>query len=301
MFHIDLYDGCRECQVVSCKSPTTHMTVHDILLEASTQIQRRDAELLLAHTLLQPRTWLIAHPEAILTQPQRETFESFLSRRAAGEPLQYLTGTQEFFGLEFRVTPAALIPRPETEHLVEAVLAWSQSQIKPLRLLDIGTGSGAIAIALAANQPSAEIIATDISPTALALASDNALRLGFGSRIRFLQSDLFSALDADDGYFDAIVSNPPYIPIADAPTLQREVVDHEPHTALFASGEGLDIYRRLIPAARTRLREDGLLALEIGFGQSAALTQLLANWSNVRFLNDYAGIPRVALAARPGN
>ncbi len=274
------------------------MTVHDILLEAATQIQRRDAELLLAHTLHQQRTWLIAHPEAVLTQPQRDSFESLIHRRAAGEPLQYLTGTQEFFGLDFRVTPAVLIPRPETEHLVEAVLAWSESQIKPLRLLDIGTGSGAIAIALAANQSSAEIIATDISPTALALARDNALRLGFGSRIRFLEGDLFSALDDKEEYFDAIVSNPPYIPLADAPTMQREVVDHEPHTALFAGEKGLDIYRRLIPAARTRLRQDGLLALEIGFGQSAALTQLLASWSNVQFVNDYAGIPRVALATR---
>jgi release factor glutamine methyltransferase len=274
------------------------MTVHDILLEAATQIQRRDAELLLAHTLHQQRTWLIAHPEAVLTQPQRDSFESLIHRRAAGEPLQYLTGTQEFFGLDFRVTPAVLIPRPETEHLVEAVLAWSESQIKPLRLLDIGTGSGAIAIALAANQSSAEIIATDISPTALALARDNALRLGFGSRIRFLEGDLFSALDDKEEYFDAIVSNPPYIPLADAPTMQREVVDHEPHTALFAGEKGLDIYRRLIPVARTRLRQDGLLALEIGFGQSAALTQLLASWSNVQFVNDYAGIPRVALATR---
>ena len=277
------------------------MTVHDILLEAATRIQRRDAELLLAHTLQQQRTWLIAHPEAALTQPQRNSFESLINRRAAGEPLQYLTGTQEFFGLDFRVTPAVLIPRPETEHLVEAVLAWSQSQVKPLRLLDIGTGSGAIAIALAANQPSAEIIATDISPTALALARDNALRLGFGGRISFLESDLFSALGDTAEYFDAVVSNPPYIPVTDAPTLQREVVDHEPHTALFAGEEGLDIYRRLIPAAQARLREDGLLALEIGFGQSDALTQLLATWSNVRFINDYAGIPRVALATRPGD
>jgi release factor glutamine methyltransferase len=274
------------------------MTVHDLLLEAATQVQRRDAELLLAHTLNQPRTWLIAHPEATLTPPQRDAFEALITRRAAGEPLQYLTGTQEFFGLDIRVTPAVLIPRPETEHLVEAVLAWTQSQFKPLRLLEIGTGSGAIALALAAHQPSAEIIATDISPMALALARDNALRLGLGSRIRFLQSDLFASLDPT-GYFDAIVSNPPYIPLADAPTLQREVLHHEPHTALFAGEEGLDIYRRLIPAARSRMRADGLLALEIGFGQREAITHLLATWSNVHFLDDYANIPRVALATRP--
>jgi release factor glutamine methyltransferase len=193
------------------------MTVHDILLEAATQIQRRDAELLLAHTLHQPRTWLIAHPEAELTPSQREAFEVLIDRRAAGEPLQYLIGTQEFFGFDFRVTPAVLIPRPETEHLVEAVLAWSQTQIKPLRLLDIGTGSGAIAIALAAHQPSAEIVATDISPMALAVARDNALRLGFAGRIRFAESDLFPSLGPGEDYFDAIVSNPPYIPLTDAP------------------------------------------------------------------------------------
>jgi len=277
------------------------MTVHDILLEASTQINRRDAELLLAHTLHQPRTWLLAHPEAELLPQQRNTFEALVYRRDAGEPLQYLTGTQEFFGLDIRVTPAVLIPRPETEHLVEAVLAWSKLQIKPLRLLDIGTGSGAIAIALAANLPSAEIIATDLSHAALSLARDNTLRLGFGERIRFLESDLFSAFDPNEPPLDAIVSNPPYIPLTEASTLQSEVVDHEPHTALFAGADGLDIYRRLIPSARTRLREDGLLALEIGFGQSAALTQLLFGWSNVSVINDYAGIPRVVLATRsPG-
>jgi release factor glutamine methyltransferase len=275
------------------------MTVHDILLETSTSIARRDAELLLAHTLRQPRTYLIAHPEAILTQQQRDSFESLTKRRAAGVPLQYLTGMQEFFGLEFHVTPAVLIPRPETEHLVEAVLNWSHTQVKPLRILDIGTGSGAIAIAVAANEPSANITATDISPLALNVARDNALRLGVSDRIRFVQSDLFASLNPGPAPFDAIVSNPPYVPATDAPTMQREVVDHEPHTALFAGPDGLMIYRRLIPLAYNALRESGLLALEFGFGQTFALTELLRGWNNVRFLDDYAGIPRVALAERP--
>ena len=276
------------------------MTVHNLLLEASTLIARRDAELLLAHTLCQPRIWLLAHPEAELTEAEVASFLTLTARRAGGEPAQYLTGTQEFFGLELRVTPAVLIPRPETEHLVEAALAWSKTQIKPLRFLDIGTGSGAIAIAIAANEPAAEIIATDISAAALAIARDNALRLGVSDRIRFVQSDLLSALDsAADIPFDAIVSNPPYIPSTDAATMQREVVAHEPHSALFAGPDGLNIYRRLIPAAYTTLRPGGLLALEIGFGQRDALTELLIDWDNVRFIDDYAAIPRVALAEHP--
>jgi len=276
------------------------MTVHNLLLEASTLIARRDAELLLAHTLCQPRIWLLAHPEAELTEAEVASFLTLTARRAGGEPAQYLTGTQEFFGLELRVTPAVLIPRPETEHLVEAALAWSKTQIKPLRFLDIGTGSGAIAIAIAANEPAAEIIATDISAAALAIARDNALRLGVSDRIRFVQSDLLSALDsAADIPFDAIVSNPPYIPSTDAATMQREVVAHEPHSALFAGPDGLNIYRRLIPAAYTTLRPGGLLALEIGFGQRDALTELLIGWDNVRFIDDYAAIPRVALAEHP--
>lgn len=272
------------------------MTLRTAIAQASTLITQRDAETLALHLLRQPRAWLLAHPEAELTEQQSAALLALAHRRAAGEPLQYLTGVQEFYGLALRVTPAVLIPRPETEHLVEAVLTWCQLQQKPLRLLDVGTGSGAIALALAANEPSAEILATDISLDALEIARDNALRLGLGDRVRVLHSDL---LPPDEDPFDAIVSNPPYIPSLDAPTLQREVLDHEPHTALFAGADGLDIYRRLIPAARSTLRESGLLALEIGFGQQAALIHLLAGWNNIRFVNDYAGIPRVALAERP--
>jgi release factor glutamine methyltransferase len=275
------------------------MQLSDILTEATKAIARRDAELLLAHTLHQPRTFLLAHPEAELTAPQQTTFESLTARRANGVPLQYLTGLQEFYGLELRTTPDALIPRPETEHLVEAVLTWSRTQFKPLRILDIGTGTGAIAIAIAANEPVAEILATDISRSALTLARDNALRLGFADRIRFLESDLFTSLNPGGKPFDVIVSNPPYVSSTDAATMQREVVDHEPHTALFAGPDGLEIYRRLIPLAYERLRESGLLALEFGFGQADALAHLLNGWRNVRFLNDYANIPRVALAERP--
>jgi len=275
------------------------MTVHNLLLEAATLIGRRDAELLLAHTLRQPRIWLLAHPEAEPTTAEAASFLALTARRAAGEPAQYLTGMQEFFGLELLVTPAVLIPRPETEHLVEAALAWSQTQRKPLRFLDIGTGSGAIALAIAANLADAEVVATDISSAALAVARDNAMRLGVSDRIRFLESDLLSALGPTELPFDAILSNPPYIPSSDVATMQREVVAHEPHTALFAGPDGLDIYRRLIPAAHAALRHGGLLALEIGFGQRDDLAELLTGWDNIRFVDDYAAIPRVALAERP--
>ena len=275
------------------------MTVHNLLLEAATVIARRDAELLLAHTLRQPRIWLLAHPEAEVNEVEAALFLALTARRAAGEPAQYLTGTQEFFGLELRVTPAVLIPRPETEHLVEAALAWSQTQREALRFLDIGTGSGAIAIAIAVNLPGVEIFAADISSAALDVARENAVRLGVSERIRFVESDLLSALGSAELPFDAILSNPPYIPSSDAATMQREVVGHEPHTALFAGMDGLDIYRRLIPAAYAALRPGGLLALEIGFGQREALVELLDGWDNVRFVDDYAAIPRVALAEHP--
>ena len=274
------------------------MTVHNLLLEASTVIARRDAELLLAHTRGPPRIWLLAHPEAEVREAEAASFLGLTARRATGEPAQYLTGMQEFFGLELRVTPAVLIPRPETEHLVEAALAWAQTQKRPLRFLDIGTGSGAIAIAVAANLPGVEMVATDISFAALAVARDNAVRLGVSDRVRFLESDLLAAVGAADLPFDAILSNPPYIPSSDAATMQREVVAHEPHTALFAGLDGLDIYRRLIPAAYAALRPGGLLAMEIGFGQREALASLLAGWDNVRFVDDYAAIPRIALAER---
>jgi release factor glutamine methyltransferase len=269
------------------------LTVRDALTE--TQIAPRDAETLLLHLLHRDRAWLFAHPESELAPAQLKSFRALTRRRAAREPLQHLTGQQEFYGLPLRVTPATLIPRPETEILVQSVLHWAALQPAPLRILDIGTGSGAIAIALAKHLPSAAIIAVDISPAALAVARDNAARLNLA--VRFLESDLLSALTAETP-FDAIVSNPPYVPSTDASTLHPEVVDHEPHIALFAGPDGLDLYRRLIPQAHAALRPNGLLALEFGFGQSDAITALLHGWHNLRILPDYANIPRIALATR---
>jgi release factor glutamine methyltransferase len=284
------------------------MTLREALTEATTQIARRDAEILLAHLLSRDRVWTFANRDADILPSDLEGFRILVARRAAHEPLQYLTGTQDFFGLTLNVTPDTLIPRPETELLVEAVLHWITSRPRtsaprlPLRILDVGTGTGAIALALAARLPTGSITATDISPPTLAVAQDNADRLGLAHRIVFILSDLLDELapQLNQGHpFNIIVSNPPYVPSTDAPLLQPEVVHHEPHTALFAGPTGLDIYRRLIPQARSALSPAGLLALEFGFGQREPLTELLKGWRNIRFIDDYAGIPRVALAIRP--
>lgn len=282
------------------------MTVRDAIAGASTLIARRDAETLLAHLLASDRAWIFAHAEAELTSADLDRLRSLVARRAASEPLQYIIGEQEFYGLRLRVTRDTLIPRPETELLVESVLEWVRAQpnASASRILDVGTGTGAIALALAAQLPDARIVACDISSAALAVATDNAQRLGFGSRIRFVSSDLLDApeLQAAEA-FDVVVSNPPYVAVADAATLQPEVVDYEPHTALFAGRDGLDVYRRLAPQARSVLVSGGLLALEFGFGQRDALEALLLrthadHWQSVHFRDDYSGIPRVALANR---
>ena len=287
------------------------MQVRQAVQEGSTRIVRRDAETLLLHLLARNRAWLHAHPDHDLPVEVCDAFDELVARRASHEPLQYLTGTQEFYGLALHVTPDVLIPRPETEILAEAVITWANRQAdsvreSPLHIVDVGTGSGAIALALAAHLPAATITALDRSPAALGVARGNAVTLGLNSpRLLFLLSDLLSALPgaADQicafAQVDAIVSNPPYVPQADAPTLQPEVRAFEPHLALFAGEDGLEIYRRLIPQASAALRPGGLLALEFGFGQRAALDELLGQWHNVRFLDDLAGIPRVALAEHP--
>jgi release factor glutamine methyltransferase len=272
------------------------MTLRDALTALSPTVAPRDAELLAAHLLHRDRTWLLAHPETVLTDQQQDQLNTLAARRAAHEPLQYILGEQEFYGLTLTVTPATLIPRPETELLVESVLSWLTDNPLPHapQILDIGTGTGAIAIALAHHHPTARLTAVDLSPEALIVARQNAIHHNLDTRITFAESDLLAALS--NAHFDVIVSNPPYVPTTDAPTLQPEVLHHEPHTALFAGPDGMDIYRRLIPQAHAALNPNGLLALEFGFGQRDALTALLHDWQNVRFLNDYANIPRIALA-----
>jgi release factor glutamine methyltransferase len=214
--------------------------------------------------------------------------------------VQYITGQQEFYGLTLKVTPAVLIPRPETEHLVEAVLKLLPPNT-PLTIADIGTGSGAIAIALAAHLPQAAITALDISPEALEIATTNARAHNLTNRIRFLQSDLLSALDHEAETFDAIVSNPPYVAETDRSSLHPQVRDHEPATALFGGKTGLDIYRRLVPQAYIALKPNGLFAVEIGQDQQEAVAALLKTWHNLFFIKDLQQIPRVALAQKPAD
>jgi release factor glutamine methyltransferase len=260
---------------------------------------RRDAELLLLHILQIDRATLLASPARPLTPQQLQTYDAAIARRLGHEPIQYITGEQEFFGLQLKVTPATLIPRPETEHLVEAVLDRLPHD-RPLNILDVGTGTGAIALALAAHLPQARITAIDISAEALEVARENADAHNLSDSIRFYPSDLIAGLPEDNrvGFFDAVVSNPPYIPEDDRADLHPQVRDHEPSQALFAGPAGLDIYCRLIPQARAALVPGGLLAMEIGHGQRDALSLLLAGWQDIEFLADLQQIPRVALARR---
>lgn len=260
---------------------------------------RRDAELLLQHRLGLTRAALLSNPTRRLASDELEDYQNLIARRRLHEPVQYITGVQEFYGLSLRVTPAVLIPRPETEHLVEAVLERLPHD-RLVTIADIGTGSGAIALALAAHLPQAAITAIDLSPTALEVARANAEALELSSRVRFLDSDLLASLSPSETHagFDAIVSNPPYVSITDAPELHPQVREYEPSSALFAGRDGLEVYRRLVPQASEALKPDGLLALEIGHGQKEALATLLAGWKDVVFVDDLQGIPRVALARR---
>jgi len=256
---------------------------------------RRDAELLLLHILGIERAALIARPHQRLKAGQAIQFRQLITRRKRSEPIQYLTGEREFYGLRFAVNPDVLIPRPETEHLVEAAIHRIPPG-KPSRVADIGTGSGAIAVAIAVARPLAQVTAVDVSAAALELAQANAASHKVAGRISFLESDL---LDALTGPFDMIVSNPPYVADADRQTLAAEVKDYEPATALFAGPTGLEIYQRLIPQAAERLPEGGWLLLEIGAGQELSLRQLLIAWDHVSFADDLQGFPRVAIAQRP--
>jgi release factor glutamine methyltransferase len=204
--------------------------------------------LLLLHVTGLSRTSLLTHPEQPLSLAELEAYFQAVERRAQSEPIQYITGEQEFYGLAFHVTPAVLIPRPETEHLVEKAIEVAQRYSASARALDIGTGSGAIAVALAYHLPNLPVVATDISPAALAIAHANAVRHAVADRIRFVQCDLFPN---DAGPFNLICSNPPYI--ADSEVLESQVAAYEPHAALFAGPTGLEVYRRLIPRAAASL------------------------------------------------
>ena len=285
------------------------MTLREALTRATSQLDQnpalrayamRDAALLLRHALGISHAALLANPERTISLDEQATYQRLILRRLTNEPIQYITGEQEFYGIALQVTPAVLIPRPETELLVEAVLGEMPRE-GGLRILDVGTGSGAIAIALAQHLPSARITAVDCSRAALEVATANAARHGLGGRIRFVEADLLDGLEglAAAEKFDAVVSNPPYVPAGERETLHPQVKDYEPARALFAGVDGLDVYRRLIPQAWDALKPEGLLALELGHGQRDALAALLVGWNAVRFVNDLQLIPRVAIARKP--
>jgi release factor glutamine methyltransferase len=257
---------------------------------------RRDAELLLTHTLKKNRVWLLAHDDELLSDELFLSYTELLARRRRGEPIQYITGETEFYGLPFHVTQDVLIPRPETEHLVEKVIELAARFQQP-RIVDVGAGSGAIAVALAHKLPHAQITATDISSRALAVARKN-VKLNEVD-LRFLEGDLLAPVAGER--FEIVVSNPPYVPETDRATLSVEVREYEPGLALFAGDDGLDVYRRLIPAAFDALVPGGFVALEIGYGQSTAMRELLAHagFEQIEFVPDLQNIPRVACARRP--
>lgn len=274
------------------------MTILTALLQGTKLLEdeaiaasRLTAEVLLTHALQRERSYLYAHPEEELSEIAWIHYGRYLHERMKGKPTQYITGHQEFYGRDFRVTPDVLIPRPETEHLVEAAIA----RIQPRDLvLDVGTGSGAIAITLAI-ETAAHVFATDISTAALNVARDNAQRLS--AHVGFLACDLFDAIR--DHSINVLVSNPPYVPRTDQPSLQREVRDYEPHVALFAGPTGLEIYQRLIDAAARVLRPHGWLLLELGYNSLDPVRAMLERgWSDLDVIPDLAGFPRVLAARR---
>jgi release factor glutamine methyltransferase len=268
------------------------------------------------------RTWIYSHPEEEIPTADAERFFALITRRCSGEPTQHLTRKQEFWGLEFEVTPEVLIPRPETEHVIEVAL--DRLAVHELRagrpqknngagllIADIGTGSGCIAIALAKELPGAKIYATDISRKALEVARRNAARHGFSDQIHFVESNLLDDVDQATVHqslvtsrasplFDLIVSNPPYVGRREAATLPREVRDHEPEVALYGGEEGYELYAALIAQAAQHLKPGGILVLELGQTSLPAVQPLLdaQTWTNVGITNDLAGIPRVIAAER---
>jgi release factor glutamine methyltransferase len=258
---------------------------------------RSDAIFLLRHVLGIPHAEMYAYRERPLTALQTEAFNAHLQQRLRGVPVQYIIGEQEFFALPFHVTRDVLIPRPETEHLVEAAIARLKDLPAP-RILDVGTGSGAIAVALAHSLPTAEVVALDISAAALAVATQNAKQNGVAARVRVVESDLVAAVAHER--FDAIVSNPPYVANSERKSLPAEVREYEPAQALFAGPTGLEVYRRLIPDALPLLVSGGWLMMEIGLGQRDAVGALLqdADWDGMEFIADLQSIPRVVIVRK---
>jgi release factor glutamine methyltransferase len=272
------------------------MTVHTalgqgarILEDGGIAVPRLTAEVLLSHAMRVERVYFFAHPERELSELEWLHYGRYLHERLTGKPTQYITQHQEFYSRDFRVTPEVLIPRPETEHVVEVALELARGAA---RVLDIGTGSGALAVTLRLEM-GAETWATEISPAAARVAAENAARLG--APVHLVVGDLMEAIAS--GTMDLIVSNPPYVPLAQREGLQREVRDFEPHVALFAGETGFELYDRIVADAPRVLKPGGWLVMELGFTSLGHVQTLLAGWDALRVVPDLAGIPRV-IAAR---
>jgi release factor glutamine methyltransferase len=257
-----------------------------------------NAETLLMFVLGVNRAYLYAHPELELSAEEQARYDEVIAQRSKDFPSQYITGIQEFWGLDFLVSPAVLIPRPETEHLVEAVLELAREVGKP-RIVDVGTGSGCIALALAHELRNADVYGVDLSSEALEIARANAARLQLEGRVQFLQSNVLEAL-ADRRDFDFVVSNPPYVGHNEADKVQRSVFEYEPRMAVFAGDNGLDVIRPLVKQSYTVLKSGGYLAMEIGFSMREVVVELLSHvrWEEPTVVPDLQGIPRVITAKK---
>jgi release factor glutamine methyltransferase len=282
----------------------TGVTIQNALADATAALANSDlkqarleAGSVLSHVMNRDRTFILAHPEHVLDNHLLAMFQSLVVRRAAGEPLQYITGHQEFFKLDFEVTPEVLIPRPESEAIVEVALELLPKD-RSSRLADVGTGSGCLAISILHELPNTSGIAIDVSPDALKVARRNAQRHGGIDRLQLVESDLFSAV-AGAGQFDLIVSNPPYVPDNDLDSLQREV-RYEPRSALAGGSDGLDVIRRLLREAPSRIQTGGHLVFEFGFGQAEPLLNLIDRkaWDLIEVRKDLQGIPRTMVLER---
>ena len=280
------------------------LTVSEAIAEGARLLQssgvneaRRTAGVLLCHVLSIDRTRLLTQSDRKIEEPDYQSYLRLIERRAAGEPLQYITGHQEFYGLDFIVTRDVLIPRPETEFLVEQVIKLaSQSHMTAPLIVDVGTGSGCIAVAIATSLPDAKVIATDVSAAALAVAQKNAERNGVGGRIEFLYGDLLGPLRQRglEAAVDILASNPPYVEEGRPELVQREVRDFEPHVALFGGADGLDFYRRLLADGLKYVKPGGYLVCEIGYTQLDAISDMIdgPSWELIEATNDLQGIPR---------
>jgi release factor glutamine methyltransferase len=276
------------------------------LLENHVPSAQLAADLLLMHVLDRDRGYIHAHLEVEISAEVAERYFRLIAERTTGKPTQYITGHQEFWGLDFEVSPDVLIPRPETEHIVEAVIELACRQGVPndarLRIADVGTGSGCIALALASEFPRAVLFGADVSRPALVVASGNAIRLGMPQRVKFLESDLLARfLDTDFlSSFDFVVSNPPYVALAELDKVQREVRDFEPRLAWGGLERGDEMYRRLFPQALQALKPGGYVVVEIGYNMREAVLSLLTEgWTEVEVRPDLAGIPRVIISRKP--